>query len=462
MRSQGQSGAPRVALRPRLPEFLAGDPLRGVGVVAIITFHVAFYSLFWTDDPLLQWHNSGAGARTSYDPLGGRVIGTLIETCGYALPLFFAFSGYLISRPFVFAVVRGETLPRISSFARNRVLRIVPAFWAVFTLLLVIYGTRGASAGQILSAYTFVEGWTDNPLALVIGQAWGLRAEALFYVLVPITAWLLFRAMMRVGSDVRLRTSIAVALPLAVAGAGIWVNSSWDTERTNPFTVLYMFMAGVSLAALETFLPAHVERFGQRHRGAAWAVPTLVAIGGFLMFYSVQYFDPQSVALGGVMIFFGLAGVFGGALLLQWGTGRCWRLLDNRPLRWLGTRSYSIYLVHLVIVVELSPPFLRAFDDNYKQTFVALWVASLASSVLLGEILFRAVEAPFMNLKTSGWRSSERTALFRRAAWWLPSKALGRLSATAHVAVPAPAKETRAETPVAAEPSTPPTTPIRS
>jgi peptidoglycan/LPS O-acetylase OafA/YrhL len=456
MRSQGQSDVRRV----RLTEFLAGDPIRGVGVLAVISFHVAFYSLFFTE--VLERHPSGAGHRTVFDPLGGRAIGTLIETGGYALALFFALSGYLISRPFVFAVVRGEALPRLSSFARNRVLRIVPAFWVVFTLLLLIYGTKGASTGQIFSTYTFVEGWTDNPLSLIIGQAWSLRAEALFYVLVPITGWLLLWVTIRLGSGTRLRTALVVGLPLAVAGTVIWMNSWWDTERTNPVTVLYMFMAGVAFAGLETFLPARVERFGRRHRGSAWAASTAVAITGFMLLYSVQYFDPQSVELGGTLIFFGLAGVFGGALLLQWGTGGCWRLLDNRILRWLGQRSYSIYLVHLVIVVELAPRFLRAFDDNYERAFLALTAVSVASSVLLGELLFRLVEAPFMNLKTKGFRSPERTAAWRRAAWWLPSKALGRLSVTATVVAPASAKETVAESPVAAEPSTPPATPSRS
>ena len=172
MRAQGSAGAQRV----RLAEFLAGDSLRGLGVLGVVAFHVAFYALFLPQ--ILTRHPGGAGHRVEFEALGGHAIGTFIETGGYALAVFFALSGYLISRPFVFAVVRGQPLPRLSSFARNRVLRIVPAFWVVFTLILLIYGTRGASAGQIVSSYTFVEGWTNNPQNQLIGQAWSLRAEA--------------------------------------------------------------------------------------------------------------------------------------------------------------------------------------------------------------------------------------------------------------------------------------------
>ena len=84
-------------------------------------------------------------------------LGPLIETGGYALGMFFALSGYLIARPFVFAFVHGQRLPRIWSYARNRILRIVPAFWAVLTVLLLIYGTKGATAGEVVSVYGFWE-----------------------------------------------------------------------------------------------------------------------------------------------------------------------------------------------------------------------------------------------------------------------------------------------------------------
>ena len=410
-------------------------------------------------------------------------IGPLIQTGGLALVLFFAFSGYLIGRPFVFAVVRGEPMPRLSSYARNRFLRIVPAFWFVFTVLVIVYGTRGASVWEILSAYSFVEYVNRTSFAQVYAQAWSLRAEVLFYILVPITAWLLLRATRRLRSGARLRTAIVIALPLVVTVIVVSLNT-WALPaligKENPLlgfhgpslalarvvyhlpvVVFYLFMPGLILAALETFLPSRAERFGRRHPRAAWALPTLFALTGLMLLYSVQRFDPTSVALGSAMIFAGISGVIGGPLLLQWGTGGCWRLLDNRPLAWLGQRSYSIYLVHLAIVVELAPRIARELDYNYKQTYVALLAASIAGSVLLGEVTFRLVEAPFMNLKISGWRSSERAAVFRRAAWWLPSRALEVIRGGRH-APEAPAAEPVPESAAASEPPASPSVPSSS
>ena len=414
MGSEGQSSPRRV----RLPEFLAGDPIRGIGVLAVITYHAAAFSLLYGNQVTLA--GEGLTLQPSFAALG-RFVGTLIETGGFALSLFFALSGYLIARPFVFAMVTGSRLPRISSYARNRVLRIVPTYWAVLTVVLLVYGTKGASTTQIFSTYGFIDGWTHNPLARVIGQAWSLRVEAFFYVLVPISAFLLLGIVRRLGAGLRLRTAVAIGAPLAIAATVIYVDTVWTPERTNPILYLYIFMPGVLLAALETFLPPRVERLASRHRWTAWVGPTLVVVAALITLFCVQWFSPQSIALRATLIFLGLLGLLGGSLLLQWGTGGCWRLLDNRPLRWLGQRSYSIYIVHLAIVVELAPRLERALDYNYKQTFIVLEVASIGASVLLGMVVFRLVEAPFMSLKTFGWRSSERAAVWRRAALWIPS-----------------------------------------
>ncbi len=47
------------------------------------------------------------------------------------MPLFFVLSGFLLWRPIASAVLRGRRLPSVRRYARNRALRILPAYWVV-------------------------------------------------------------------------------------------------------------------------------------------------------------------------------------------------------------------------------------------------------------------------------------------------------------------------------------------
>ncbi len=78
------------------------------------------------------------------------------------------------------------------------------------------------------------------------------------------------------------------------------------------------------------------------------------------------------------------AGCLVGAVLgHQWATGGCWRGLDNRALHWVGARSYSVYVLHSLVIQYV----VRLFDGPPTLADVGLsvglsLVATLAVSAL--------------------------------------------------------------------------------
>ena len=109
---------------------------------------------------------------------------------------------------------------------------------------------------------------------------------------------------------------------------------------------------------------------------------------------------------------------------------------------------------------ERKAPLLKRSLAVFYPTVVYLftieshvYAMAIAASVLLGDVTFRLVEAPFMNLKTWSWRSAERKAVFRRAAWWLPSRVVKRMPGTTSAPPPAAAEPTPESAVGAAEPS---------
>ena len=57
------------------------------------------------------------------------------------------------------------------------------------------------------------------------------------------------------------------------------------------------------------------------------------------------------------MIAVAMGALVGGLLLREWAGRRPWRALDNATLQWLGVRSYSIYLLHMLVIRWCTPPF---------------------------------------------------------------------------------------------------------
>ena len=88
--------------------------------------------------------------------LGGRVIPVKAQHV-YDVPLisltsgvwlFFALSGYVISRPFLERLQAGAPLPALGAYARRRAARIFPLFWLALAASIALDGGHGTLAWQ--------------------------------------------------------------------------------------------------------------------------------------------------------------------------------------------------------------------------------------------------------------------------------------------------------------------------
>lgn len=78
---------------------------------------------------MLAYH---AGLMASDEVHAGPVGQVILPVPGQGLPLFLVLSGFLLFRPFASSLLRGSELPSFRRYARNRVLRIYPAYLLIF------------------------------------------------------------------------------------------------------------------------------------------------------------------------------------------------------------------------------------------------------------------------------------------------------------------------------------------
>ena len=382
---------------------LAGNGVRGIGMLVVFASHV-----FLIADP----------AETNFLEYGWAA--PVLGHIDLGLAAFFALSGYLIGRPFARAYVMGTRRPRVRRFAANRLLRVVPAFYLFAVLILLRFGLDGSVGGafqppdgtsgqstwwQVLGIFAFVQGQTGGPAAAPIGQAWSLGAEMAFYALVPVGAYLAYRAGERMSSP-RRRAYLGVAVIGAVAAVSIWLRArdpylfAW---LTSPPAILCFFLPGVALALAEPLFAHRLRGDPGLARRVAWGAFALAALTAVV--YAASDYSPETTAihhaLGRRAL---LAALCTGLLLLglvalQLGTDRAPWLLGNRGILWMGERSYSFYLVHVWVILEIGN--LLGEDHSVATNVAVMGAIGLVVSLAIAALSYRFVERPFLERKRS-------------------------------------------------------------
>ena len=383
--------------------FVVGDPIRGLGALMIIVYHAAYAVL-------LEVARANPELTSSYDFYGvfyGELLGPVIRNLDFSIYLFLVLSGYLIGRPFIRAYVSGDAHPRLRPYLQNRMLRIFPAFWAITTIVLIRHGTVGSGAGDVVAVYAMFQTYVESNFALLMGPGWTVNVEWCYYLLVPVTAWVALR--LGAGRLDRRGRVWLVAAVLAVAWFGSLAAAQWmpDTlvwKRSLP-ALLYGFVPGLALALVEIDLAPRARAQG-RGAGAAY----LLVAAGFacVVAYGVVLGTAQGFLPGvgaGPRVLAALAAtcVVAAPLVHQWSGRRPWRVLDNKPLHWLGTRSYSAYLIHTAVLLEVYALLEPAGTHPRRELALVLLVA-VPLVCLAGWICFRLFEHPFLQ-RRHRWRT---------------------------------------------------------
>lgn len=313
--------------------------------------------------------------------------------------VFFVLSGFLITTLLLREVTRKGHID-LPQFWTRRARRLLPALVTVVIVSIaaarLVGGDLLVNIGrQTLGAMTFSTNWVEvsagasyfhstSPLLFI--NFWSLAVEEQFYLLWPLTLVVVL-ALTRTAKQ-----RIAVALGLALASAlamALMFRPDEDSTRIYYGTDTHLFglMLGVALA----FAWAAPHRAGlatatwRRWRTPAVSVALLVLVG---LMVALSEATPWTFR-GGLLVAC-VATVVLIAGLLE--SASPWRtIMEFAPLRYLGERSYGIYLWHwpvLMIVGTLFP---------FAQGTVRGWLTLTGALILtlgLSELCFRLIETP--------------------------------------------------------------------
>ena len=320
--------------------------------------------------------------------------------------LFFVLSGFLITRV-LFALNQREDY--LLYFYKRRVRRIVPLYALALAILLFVVPALGLSTPNLdedrkhqVWLWLYLTNWHPHfaHTNSVVNHFWSLAVEEQFYLLWP----LLVR---RAGAGRLLQVCAAIALA-SLAWRIAQVRQGTDPALIYVATFARFDALALGAAVAVVFTRAHLWSYALRLRRWMWPA---VGIFGVLGIFATQGVYPQNSPLGQTVGYTWLSLLFALVILAALttehaasGGSRTWmhRFLSWKPLTWIGSVSYSVYVIHKPIHDLAVKPWWLSLGVKPTQSVAVATLALILEGALylaLAAILYRFVERPFLTLR---------------------------------------------------------------
>ena len=324
--------------------------------------------------------------------------------------LFFVISGYVITRLILDSINQSSALD-LRAFYAARLRRIYPGFLFMVICTIIFIGVWAPEAiKRFLSDLPYALTGTINWMLVarhqdyfeavgrppLLQHTWSLAVELQFYLIWPI---ILLTVLKYFGKKNIARIALIIAM---VSGTTLFfVSLQLDQSNAQQISHIYFgtdthslgLFLGSALAVswIPQNLSADIEKRAQDVIDGIGVVGLLGLISTFL------FIDESNANL--YRIAFPLAGIFGCLVIISLvhPASRFAPIISTAPFRWIGQRSYGIYIWHWVIFQVTRPSV-----DLSGQTW-ALYLARVLLVLALADISLRWVEIPFRQGLVQNW-----------------------------------------------------------
>ena len=297
----------------------------------------------------------------------------------YGVDLFFVLSGLLM------ADIAVRRWPGAGPFMGRRILRIYPPYLAsVVIAAIVVYLTMQRPVGfsEGVANLALLQGFFPLGIHAINPVTWSLSFEAGFYLAVPVIA--LAWGASRPG-PLAPRFIFLAALFVAIVA----LCAMLAADRAIYLAYFALFIPGIALGMLDDESRKRAaRRVPLAWVAAAWMAFTLGVKTGVLPNTHPAYYPASAIACGLLV----LKACDATSLLA--------RLLELPVMRWLGRYSYSLFLIHYIVV-------------HYWGGVVSGWVAAesrlaFAAVFLGGALAISLAGARLLYALTERWYFSAR------------------------------------------------------
>lgn len=306
-------------------------------------------------------------------------LGNILFNYGYiGVDLFFMISGFVI-------MLSTEKDSSVRSFIVKRFFRLYPVY-LVCLLACALIITKPIDINY-LKALFFINLDFEKSAPWfgysVISTAWTLTYEIIFYIIFSFAMSISWRHRFLISSAI----IIASVSILGLIYNGEINISGYSTlkDSTAPW-ILKLFASPMLLEFIAGMVIYNIYNYAKTHSLKKISTPLLfVSIFAFIFFYTSGYNGGHGLLNCGVYAFL---------LLLSLSIFETTKEIKfNKTLDWLGDISYSLYLVHTIVITVFLKKYIPVPFYNSKLGFSNVFLI-IGISLAISHILFHLVEEP--------------------------------------------------------------------
>jgi peptidoglycan/LPS O-acetylase OafA/YrhL len=301
--------------------------------------------------------------------------------------IFFVLSGFLITS----ILMDGRRKEGAwSHFYERRALRILPTYFVCLLLATHFFQLHWGVNALWYGLFAMNVAETLNVGMPGLGILWSLAVEEQFYLFWPVVA-LRFEP----RAVLKFALALIVLTPLLRGAATPFLSNHWPIYYLMPFR-MDLIASGAVMAVL----------WRESHPLLAWRRAGLVLMGaGALLFAASVWllpdFNAKSNSISFNVLGYSLICCMGAGLIaFTLGTEKGWwmSLMTAKPVRWIGTISYTGYLVHTGAIGLISP-----FSSHILNILLAL-----AFTLTYASLSWLLLEKPILRLRPAAWLSARK------------------------------------------------------
>ena len=341
--------------------------LRGIAALAVVLFHLQ--------------HIGRVNPPAFFSFIG--------RDFGYSVHLFFIVSAFSLMYS---TERRTNQAGWVPEYFLKRFFRIAPLFYLIIGFELTrqfMFGGIRVDPVNIFMNITFTFGFV--PFSGFVWGGWSVGVEMIFYVVFPVVLllvkshrsalWLLFFMIV---------TSSAMRIGLHEQYLTMVPRPRWDWSY-------FAFVSNMCFFGMGIYVYRVSQMFGDRHSLIRVWVPlvTLSIISGLL------FFDLGRLFAGSGRLDIIIWGMGLSALCL-WQSVLPSAVIANKFFEHMGERSFSIYLLHPIVIATSLPLIAKAYNTTSlyigSYAYFVCMVLVVTAVLVCAEFTYRFVEVPGINL----------------------------------------------------------------